>query len=325
MHSSILIFMLVTPLFNAQLVVPFSNRQENNKGLVYYTPETYPDSLKDYAACGLSQPGYICDPNKLLGISSNRANSYDSALRRIMAETECPCADSTKCYAESRGFTVSFALLENIYNEEYQKILDPEARISQLSTFAKALRKKQRRGQCDDDILVVISTSDSVIFTETSNGTSFNHLSPEDVEAINAKAFLLGRVHLAVNYISEEYKEILKGNPRPKPVAQSDFGGFVLPKFTETQLLIAVGTQMIVIFGLFIGMIVSCYFCLRRTVYTTIPQRSFDESSHTSFDGKSNHTRQTDSFKGHVISLPLNAVKLSASASDGLNNGNIKA
>jgi hypothetical protein len=31
-----------------------------------YTPDTYPDSLKEYAACGLEKPGFACDPDGFL-------------------------------------------------------------------------------------------------------------------------------------------------------------------------------------------------------------------------------------------------------------------
>ena len=46
-----------------------------NPGFIYYTPDTFPDSLRDYQLCKLSGPGFICDPNEILANVTNLNNT----------------------------------------------------------------------------------------------------------------------------------------------------------------------------------------------------------------------------------------------------------
>uniref|UniRef100_A0A7E4W3Z0 Secreted protein n=1 Tax=Panagrellus redivivus TaxID=6233 RepID=A0A7E4W3Z0_PANRE len=184
-------------------------------GFDYYTPDTYPNSLKDYKTCGLSQPGFVCDPNGLLGVGiPNRADGLDILVRQILAETNCSCVDKNYCNLDGRGFTVSVAILKHIHTDGSDTELDAAIRSRLMSNFGNALRNKQNRGQCDDDILIVLSSSEASIYTAMSNTTSEHYLHPEDVADINNEAydsFKDGKFVVATAKLLNGYKEALKG------------------------------------------------------------------------------------------------------------------
>ncbi|KAK5974270.1 hypothetical protein GCK32_016183, partial [Trichostrongylus colubriformis] len=54
-------------------------------------------------------------------------------------------------------------------------------------TFADTLRKRQSRGQCDDDVLIFVSADDKEVWTSLGVVTK-RYLSDEAVHAVTSKA-----------------------------------------------------------------------------------------------------------------------------------------
>uniref|UniRef100_A0AC34GF81 Uncharacterized protein n=1 Tax=Panagrolaimus sp. ES5 TaxID=591445 RepID=A0AC34GF81_9BILA len=135
-----------------------------NPGFIYYTPDTYPDSQRDYQLCKLSKPGLICDPNEMLGdvtnLNSTAADYIDPMLIEIQKTTNCSCQDVDQCFITPngrQGVTISVALLKSISADNIPEEQTPEGRLHLIRNFANALRNRQQRGSCDDDILIVIT------------------------------------------------------------------------------------------------------------------------------------------------------------------------
>uniref|UniRef100_A0A914XSL2 TPM domain-containing protein n=1 Tax=Panagrolaimus superbus TaxID=310955 RepID=A0A914XSL2_9BILA len=148
-----------------------------NPGFTYYTPDTYPDSQRDYQLCKLSKPGLICDPNEMLGdvtnLNSTAADYIDPMLTEIQKTTNCSCQDFDQCFITpfgKQGVTISVALLKSISADNIPEEQTPEGRLHLIQNFANALRNRQQRGSCDDDILIVITPE--MIYTAVGTGTS---------------------------------------------------------------------------------------------------------------------------------------------------------
>jgi hypothetical protein len=159
--------------FYSFIIITFVNA---NPGFIYYTPDTYPDSQRDYSLCKLSKPGLICDPNEMLGgvtnLNSTVADYIDPMLVEIQKTTNCSCQDD-RCFITPygrQGVTISVALLKSISSDNVPEEQTPEGRLHLIRNFANALRNRQGRGSCDDDILIVITPE--MIYTAVGTGTS---------------------------------------------------------------------------------------------------------------------------------------------------------
>ncbi|KAK6754307.1 hypothetical protein RB195_013357 [Necator americanus] len=183
-----------------------------------YTPETFPDSIEQPIACGMKEPSFLCDPSFLLNKGNITANhlQLSNALLTVREQTKCTCSpmDIGQCDDDGpRGFTISVAVVKKIVLDEVQKNRDTVRIAAQM--FADTLKKRQSRGQCDDDLLIFISTDDHV--TSTSLGVVTRRYVTEDVvTAIASKAesyFKKDDYTNGLRYMIDSYTTLLKGEP----------------------------------------------------------------------------------------------------------------
>ncbi|KAE9546842.1 hypothetical protein FO519_009946, partial [Halicephalobus sp. NKZ332] len=118
------------------------------ESFLYYTPDTYPDSLRNPNACGLRSPGWACDPNLILG--DNIAEAMNIISTNIQHNTNCSCENQNQCSYPHTGFTISVAILEKIKDND--DIINPSTdhKLKLAEVFANALRIRQNRGHCGD-------------------------------------------------------------------------------------------------------------------------------------------------------------------------------
>ncbi|TKR60285.1 hypothetical protein L596_027555 [Steinernema carpocapsae] len=138
-------------------------------GYSQWSPETYPNSMRDLQLCGLQSPSYVCDPNDLLEDIDGQSGIVllEKALLELRNSTNCTCSgiDNHVCGMTPHGFTVSIAVVEKMKLPPGRE--DRTSRTEAILQFADDLRIRLPRGQCDDDLFIVISVNDSAIWTST--------------------------------------------------------------------------------------------------------------------------------------------------------------
>jgi len=170
-------------------------------GFGEYTPATYPDSLRNPALCGLKNAGYICDPSGILG--NHSIDELDVALTNVQYNTNCSCEDKNACKTEPQGFVISVAILEKIKGNDNTDSSLVE-RLELAETFAKGLRIRLNRGQCGDEVLIVLSKNDSVVFTSP-GGTAAKILTQDIINEVDDKI----RPRLSKNEYFEALSEMI--------------------------------------------------------------------------------------------------------------------
>lgn len=137
--------------------------QVESLGFPYYSPDVFPDSYHDLKRCGVTSKSSVCDPDNILG--EEGVNLLHGITKSIESSTNCSCLPSDTplgtCSLEPRGYIISVAVLSKIY--VYSRSEGIKHDLERI--FPDALRRKQDRGQCDDDILIVLALKNNVIAT----------------------------------------------------------------------------------------------------------------------------------------------------------------
>ncbi|KAH8037629.1 hypothetical protein HPB51_015063 [Rhipicephalus microplus] len=99
------------------------------------------------------------------------ADALDGIIERIRNETLCICPTCSKSHA--RGITLGVAIMEHFHRVNNQPVEEA------VRVFAETLRKKWNLGNCDDDILLLISTKDTM--STTLVGPAVSDVFPQEV------------------------------------------------------------------------------------------------------------------------------------------------
>ncbi|KAE9418203.1 hypothetical protein Angca_000961 [Angiostrongylus cantonensis] len=130
-----------------------------------YTPETFPDSIEQPIACNMHQASFLCDPSNVLSKGNLTANHIllSNSLIEVRESTRCTCSpmDVGQCDDSPRGFTISVAVVRKMVLDVMHSNLDSIRMAAE--EFADALRERQNRGQCNDDVLIFVSVDDHVV------------------------------------------------------------------------------------------------------------------------------------------------------------------
>ncbi|CAH1800897.1 unnamed protein product, partial [Owenia fusiformis] len=119
--------------------------------------------------CGRSgRRSYVCDPDRV--ISENNAVILDMAIEYIRANGTCACRRK-KCAKLDlmRGPAISVALLSSLSLSDGLNDTLKNKRLT-METFGNALHKKAdwKFGNCKDDITIILSKFDQLIYTVVS-------------------------------------------------------------------------------------------------------------------------------------------------------------
>ncbi|WKY10957.1 hypothetical protein Q1695_002926 [Nippostrongylus brasiliensis] len=174
------------------------------------TPETIPDSVKEPQACGMRAASFLCDPSGVLN-GTNVLHIYQQlqkALIDVRRSTSCGCMpmDTGRCYDLPTGFTVSVVIARTMELD-----IDQRDGSATADTFADTIRQQQRRGQCDDDVLIFVSVDDGLVSTSLGSVTK-RYLTDDAVSAVTYNAekhFKNGNYAEGLRYMIESYTSIL--------------------------------------------------------------------------------------------------------------------
>jgi len=179
-----------------------------------WSPDSYPDSLVDLDWCSVNRPSFLCDPNDLLKNESD-VDEIDQELNRFRSVTVCGCSEEYNSFCQviaPHGYTASIALMHEMLLNRTQ--YSSEDKHEAGSVFADRLRQRlSSRAQCDDDLLIVYSRVDRMVWTSVGNVTG-RMLTSKLISAINKNAEIKlqsGDYRDALMYMLELYRKVLQG------------------------------------------------------------------------------------------------------------------
>lgn len=135
----------------------------------YWRVDEYPHPITQPRYCNRYRPSFVCDPDRV--INKKQADALDGIIERIRNETLCICPTCGKSH--TRGITLGVAIMEHIHRPKNQPISEA------VRVFAETLRKQWHLGNCDDDILLLISTKDKQ--SHTLVGPAVSGVFPQEV------------------------------------------------------------------------------------------------------------------------------------------------
>ncbi|XP_070380280.1 uncharacterized protein [Dermacentor albipictus] len=159
-----------------------SAEEDDPESRWYWRVDEYPHPITQPRYCNRYRPSFVCDPDRV--INKKQADALDAIIERIRNETLCICPTCGKAHA--RGITLGVAIVEHINRPKNQPISEA------VRIFAETLRKQWNLGNCDDDILLLISTKDKQ--SHTLVGPAVSDVFPQEVAD---QIYLESRGHFA--------------------------------------------------------------------------------------------------------------------------------
>nr|XP_037286801.1 LOW QUALITY PROTEIN: uncharacterized protein LOC119179784 [Rhipicephalus microplus] len=213
----------------------------------YWRVDEYPHPLTQPRYCNRYRPSFVCDPDRVM--TKKQADALDGIIERIRNETLCICPTCSKSHA--RGITLGVAIMEHFHRVNNQPVEEA------VRVFAETLRKKWNLGNCDDDILLLISTKDTM--STTLVGPAVSDVFPQEVaDQIYLESrghfsncnFYLGLESMVQSYFDMLRRLQLKGlvGARLQPTAGASAGVIVGIVFGALAgLLLAVAAVLLLV------------------------------------------------------------------------------
>uniref|UniRef100_A0A1I7VZ82 ANF_receptor domain-containing protein n=1 Tax=Loa loa TaxID=7209 RepID=A0A1I7VZ82_LOALO len=185
--------------------------------------ETFPDSLIKPDLCNLNAPGLACDPDQLLrrfNQTLSGAEYLSHYLQQIRYATKCPCLKDDNLYGHCstinpRGYTISIAVMRSIemINDD---MMNTVSRNRTVQVFAEMLRRRQHRGQCADDALIVAITDWKIVYTSVDEVIG-RALTTSAITEVNREAeslFTSANYLYGLTFMVNRYGQILQYSER---------------------------------------------------------------------------------------------------------------
>ncbi|KJH41162.1 hypothetical protein DICVIV_12863 [Dictyocaulus viviparus] len=95
--------------------------------------------------------------------NSDTCHVLSDLLNDVRENTKCSCSpmDVGQCDDSTHGFTISVVIIRKMMLDITE--CKPDNIRDVARHFTEALRERQNRGQCNDDLLVVLSADDNVV------------------------------------------------------------------------------------------------------------------------------------------------------------------
>ncbi|GFU63560.1 uncharacterized protein TNCV_4256011 [Trichonephila clavipes] len=167
-----------------------------DKDIYRWNVEEFPHPQENFRYCNRMKASYICDPDQVL--TRDEADKLDAYIRKLYKETPCICSE---CKSDSGGIIVGIALLKHMfqpYNQHPSKT---------IRSFTQTLRQKWKLGKCDNDILIVVATTDRLSFTDVGKETAY-YVSLDEAHRIfleNKAHFSAGNFYEGLNGMLTDY------------------------------------------------------------------------------------------------------------------------
>ncbi|CEF63267.1 TPM domain-containing protein [Strongyloides ratti] len=199
------------------IIFPFFGKFDNlDNSFTSWTPETYPDSRINLSSCHIRVPSFVCDANNLLNDYENQkgAEYLQAMVEKIRRSTHCPCNHFENgvrgCGHTSLGFTISIAVFSKLYRHtDFNS--DTDKKYS-MSLFTETLRQRQKRGECNEDILITLAVDDGIVWTSLGS-VAHNIISTElinDISDIADSYFKKSKYTEGLAFMIDTYGKLLR-------------------------------------------------------------------------------------------------------------------
>jgi len=194
------------------------------------------------------------------------------ALQSVREETTCSCEDNAtetptssadrSCDQDKRGFTISVALVDYMDMSPAERN-DEKRKEERAKEFAMVLRKSWKFGQCNDDVVIFVTSGDDQVWTAVGQ-VAAAVLTPDLIQMVSKgakKSFQKEEYTTGVLYMIDQYKLALLGQPlaTEKPEHELPFG---LPLW----LLIVIAVVVILVVIAVVVVIIRCC-CTTKSSY----------------------------------------------------------
>ncbi|CAI2353405.1 unnamed protein product [Caenorhabditis sp. 36 PRJEB53466] len=181
-----------------------------------YTPYTYPDSMTQSELCGQTKPSFFCDPNNIVNRKQTNSNdsvvdeenSFEKELLYVRGETNCSCIHKSFCAPSPRGYTISIAVVEKMRLDSNET--SRESILEAAKVFADVIRDRQSRGQCDDDLVILLSARDQVVYTSVGEMIKVDELVIRQISEQGEVFFRKMQYREGLEWMIKQYKHVLK-------------------------------------------------------------------------------------------------------------------
>jgi len=201
-----------------------------------------------YPRPGCSEYEWVCDPDNLL--SHTEALMLDAKLSRVVSDTKCPCSNYACKHSGSRGYKVAVALItsfspdsrkddQNAASHREPSREQMAKTLEEAKKIAVDLRKTWSFGRCDEDVVVIYSRDDDVVYTVTGS-VARKKLDDGQVADISVQARKSNFKNFAstgIGFIVDRYRAAFLGNSLPTPKAITSGSSFVRPGLLMSVLL----------------------------------------------------------------------------------------
>ncbi|ULT91292.1 hypothetical protein L5515_008945 [Caenorhabditis briggsae] len=189
-------------------------------GFPDYTPYTYPDSMTQSELCGQTKPSFFCDPNNIVSwkkVVSKDGNEtieeeesfMEKELLYVRGETNCSCLRPAMCLkSPPRGFTISIAVVGKMHLDHNETSRDSILQAAKI--FADVIRDRQNRGQCDDDMVIFLSTKDEVVYTSIGSSIRIDDSVIKRIAEQGEIFFKKEQYREGLEWMTKQYKHVLK-------------------------------------------------------------------------------------------------------------------
>ncbi|VDN82465.1 unnamed protein product [Brugia pahangi] len=257
---------MIIPLLS--LIFPFIYCSSN------YTVETFPDSLVRPDLCNLSSPGFACDPDQLLkrfNHTLSGAEYLSKHLQRIRYATNCPCLEVDKSYGycpsnNSHGYTISVAIIRSI-GMNSDKTMNGEDLNHTIQIFAEMLRRRQNRGQCADDALIVAVADWKAVYTSVGEVIG-RALTSNIIMRINREAeslFVNANYLYGLTFMVNRYGQILQHSMQSSEIKS---WWMIWSRIMDSWLNIFLSLIVIISFIILVILVIIRFCCSEKQSYT---------------------------------------------------------
>jgi hypothetical protein len=206
-----------------------------------FTKESYPNPLQDPELCRprTRSRSFLCDPSQIL--TPTEANELDAVLASIAEQTRCPCSSFSCAESEhdahGNGYKVGVAVMRRLSgdseasrhqdDDKYaakQKLIQT---LNEAKLFTIELHKNWKLGHCHEDVVILYSADDDVVYTVT-GGVARKMLDDKMVADISLDARRNNHPTLGfkgLKKIAQDYKSALLGRYVAPPQAIKGRGG----------------------------------------------------------------------------------------------------
>ncbi|CAO4380785.1 unnamed protein product [Caenorhabditis nigoni] len=235
-----------------------------HSGFPDYTPYTYPDSMTQSELCGQTKPSFFCDPNNIVSLKKDvnkdgnetieEESFMEKELLYVRGETNCSCLRPAMCLkSPPRGYTISIAVVEKMHLDQNETSRDSILQAAKI--FADVIRDRQNRGQCDDDMVIFLSTKDKVVYTSIGSSIRIDDSVIKRISEQGEVFFKKEQYREGLEWMTKQYKHALKKENIEK------LWKWPLPEWVLVALAVLV---LVVVVALLVTVIYCCIRFSRR-------------------------------------------------------------